>query len=206
MIYCPEAKRVQDYLDDELVPDERQAFERHLAGCAACAGELAVYRRVFYELETLPTWDPGPALTERVLAEVMPAHTGRWVRALGWAYAGSIGASLLAIAAAILLPAPRQWTGGLAADAARSVVNSLLFVLKSCNAAALRLVDSFGASGTMMARIAPVLRAVATPLSQPVVVFTLCAAVLFCAAVLWWMRPRESRSIRGTNHVGVLGF
>ena len=206
MTSCPESNRVQDFLDDELVPAEREAFEAHLAGCAACAGELAVYRRVFYELETLPTWDPGLALTERVLAEVMPAHTGRWVRALGWAYAASIGASLIAIAGAILLPGPRSWTGGLAADAARSVVTSLLFVLKSCNGAALRLVDGFGASGTLMARIAPVLRAVASPLSQPVVVFTLSAAVLFCAVVLWWMRPRETRSIRGTNHVGVLGF
>lgn len=206
MTHCPESFRVQDYLDDELVPAERESFELHLAGCAACEAELAVYRRVFTELETLPMWDPSPDLADRVLAEVMPGHAARWSRALGWVYGGSVAASAAAIAAAVFLPGPREWTYGLVAEAMQSVVTSFLFVLKSINAAALRLVDIADLVGLALARLAPILRALRLPLTHPAFAFTLGAAALVCIAVFWWMRPREDRSIRGDHHVGLLGL
>lgn len=40
----PDEGALQALLDDELAPAERAALERHLAGCAACGGELAALR------------------------------------------------------------------------------------------------------------------------------------------------------------------
>ena len=201
---CPETIRVQEYLDGELPPAERDAFRAHLAGCDECAAEVALYRVVFQRLSSLALLEPSSALADRVLEEVLPARPGRWVRMLGWAYAGLVGASLAALGAAIALPTPRAWTYRLAAEATRSLVGSFVFVLKAANATALRLLDGF--SGGMSGRTAALWHAVATPLAQPLVVFTLWSALLTCAVVLWWMRPRERRAIRGSDHVGLLGL
>lgn len=207
MTHCPDSTLIQDYLDDELVPAERVAFEAHLSGCAACDAELAVYRRVFADLDSLPLLSPSADLADRVLAEVIPAHTGRWSRFAMWGYASAVAASMGAIAAAVFLPGPRQWTYDLAADAARSLVTSFLFVLKSLNAAALTVVDLAHVVVAMLGRLEPILRALRLPLSQPVVLLTVAAAVLVCVALIWWMRPRENRSAAGgENHVGILGF
>jgi len=203
---CPESFRVQDFLDGELVPAEREAFVAHMAACADCAAQLEVYRVVFHRLASLPLLEPTPSLSDRVLAEILPSRPGRWVRALGWAYAATVGASLFAIAAAIVLPAPRTWTHGLVADATRSLVGSFMFVLKSVNATGLRLLDAFGGAGETAARLAAFRHAIATPLAQPLVVFTLWSAFLACALVLWWMRSREDHSSRGPDHVGMLAL
>src|SRR5258705_13518570 len=95
---CPEGPRVQDYLDRALEPGAVQAFRAHLATCASCAAELALYRRVFDALAATPSWDPGPALTERVLARVLPSQVRRHRRlvALGWGYAGALAGGLAA--------------------------------------------------------------------------------------------------------------
>ena len=206
MNHCPDTTFLQDYLDAELVPAEREAFEAHLAGCGFCQAELAAWRPVFARLGAISLWDPSPELADRVLAEIMPRHAGRWSRALGWAYGGGVAASLAALAGALFLPAPRAWMQTLAADATRAVVHSFVFVMKSCNAAILEMVDAFGASGVIAARLAPLVKALFVPLSHPAIVFTVWAAALVCAAVLWWMRPRESRSVRGSHHVGLLGL
>lgn len=206
MTRCPEAIRAQDYLDDELVPAERIAFEAHLATCAECAREVAVYRSVFTQLESLETWDPGPALAERVLAEVMPTHAGRWGRILAWGAGLSIASSFAAIAAAAFLPGPRAWTAGLAAEATHSLVGSVVFLFKSVNVGLLRACESLGASGPLLARLGTFLRALAASASQPVVAVTLWAAVFVGIALLWWMRPREDRATQEDRHVGLLGF
>jgi anti-sigma factor RsiW len=202
---CPDFELLQDYLDGELVPEQVRAVEEHLAGCADCARELASFRLVFERLENLPLWEPSPALVERVLAEAMPAHPARWLRFAGWAYAASLAASLGALAIATTNPAARAWVGTLAADAAKSVVRSFLFVLQSVNDGLLHTVNALGPRGEWL-RSLPVLNAVLRPLSQPVVLFTLWAAIVVGVALLWWMRPREGRSVRGSRHVGVLGF
>lgn len=203
---CPEAFRVQDFLDGELVPAEKVAFEAHLKTCADCAADLAIYRVVFDRLAAIPLLEPSPLLADRVLAEVMPASPGRWVRTFGWVYAGGIVASLSAIAAAVSLPAPRAWLGGIAAEATRSVVGSFLFVLKSFNTTMLRLADGVGSSHGIWGQFAPVIRALGASLSHPALIFTVWAAVLACVAVVWWMRPRERRGIEGSDHVGILGL
>jgi hypothetical protein len=84
-------------------------------------------------------------------------------------------------------------------------VRSLLFVLQSVNEGVLHTVNALGSRGEWV-RSLPVLNAVLKPLAQPVVLFTLWAAVVAGVALLWWMRPREGRSVRGSRHVGVLGF
>src|SRR5258706_12633206 len=105
---CPEGPRVQDYLDRALEPGAVQAFRAHLATCASCAAELALYRRVFDALAATPTWDPGPALTERVLTAVLPSRVRRHRRlfALGWGYAGALAATLTAAPGGGTRPCP----------------------------------------------------------------------------------------------------
>lgn len=202
---CPEFELLQDYLDGELVPEQVRAIETHLAGCADCAREVASYRLVFERLENLPLWEPSPALVDRVLAEAMPAHPARWLRFAGWAYAASLAVSLGALTFATTNQAARAWIATLAADAARSVVRSGLFVLQSVNDGLLHTVNALGSRGEWL-RSLPALNAVLRPLSQPIVLFTLWAALVAGVALLWWMRPRESRSVRGSRHVGILGF
>src|SRR5258708_21047258 len=97
---CPESPHIQDYLDRTLDPGAARTFRAHLVTCASCAAELALYRRVFDALAATPTWDPGPALTERVLTAVLPSRVRRHRRlvALGWGYAGALAATLTAVA------------------------------------------------------------------------------------------------------------
>jgi anti-sigma factor RsiW len=206
MTDCTQSSRAQDYLDGELVPQEIAAFEAHLAQCAACQAEVAAYRHVFTELAELETWDPGPQLAERVLAEVMPRHAPRWLPVMVWTSAASIAASFLAIGAGAFLPGPRAWLYNLLADATRALVSSFVFLLKSFNAGALRALDSLGASSAWLARLGSFAHALGVSISHPAVAFTLWAALLVGVALLWWMRPREDRTVREDHHVGLLGI
>ena len=205
MTPCPDLELLQDYLDGELVPDQTRSIEAHLAECASCAREVASFRLVFERLENLPLFDPSPALVDRVLAEAMPAHPARWVRIAGWAYVASLAASLGGLAVALSAPVSRAWLATLAGDAANTLVRSFLFVLQSLNAGLVNVLDLVGSRGEWL-RSLPALNAVLKPLSQPVVLFTLWAALVVGVAVLWWMRPRQARAVRGSRHVGVLGF
>lgn len=205
MTPCPEFELLQDYLDGEVVPEQARAIEAHLAACADCARELASYRLVFERLDQLPLWDPSPQLVERVLAEAMPAHPARWVKVAGWAYAASLVASVGGLLAAMLNPVSRGWMGVLAGDAANSVVRSFLFVLNSVNDGLVQALAVLGSRGDWL-RSLPAVHALVEPLSQPVVLFTLWAALVAGVALIWWMRPRHGREARGSRHVGVLGF
>lgn len=207
MSHCPDSNHIQDYLDDELVAAQREAFEAHLATCPDCAAELALYRQVFTDLETLPMFEPSADLADRVLAEVMPAHASRWPKLALWGYGSAVAASIAAIAAAAFLPGPRQWTADLVADATRSLVGSLLFVLKSLNVAALRVVDLLHLGLEVIGKSGPLLRALRLPLMQPAVAAIVLAAVLVCVGMLWWMRPRDKgAAASGDHHVGLLGL
>lgn len=206
MSHCPESFRAQDYLDGELVPAEREAFEAHLARCAICDREVAVYRRVFASMTAIETWDPGPAFTERVMAEVMPKRAGRWVPAVAWAAGGSLFATAATIAVATLLPGPRAWTLDLFADATRSLAGSFVFLLKSFNTGVLRALEGVGAWGGLLTRLGGFARTLVLSASHPAVAFTLWSALLVGGALLWWMRPREHRSTGEDRHVGLLGL
>ena len=205
MTPCPDFDVLQDFLDGELAPGQAHAIETHLAGCAHCAREVANFRLVFERLENLPLWEPSPSLVDRVLAEAMPAHPARWVKFAGWGYAASLVASLSGLAIALSNTTSRAWIAALAAHAAKSVVHSFLFVLQSVSEGVVNALAAAGSRGEWL-RSLPALHAVLKPLSQPIVLFTLWAALVVGVAVLWWMRPRHDRAERGSGHVGILGF
>jgi hypothetical protein len=54
MTACPRAFEVEALRDGRLSGAERSAFERHLAGCAACARELAAFERLASALRDGP--------------------------------------------------------------------------------------------------------------------------------------------------------
>ena len=205
MTPCPDFDLLQDFLDGELAPGQALTIEAHLAGCANCAREVANFRLVYQRLGNLPLWEPSPALVDRVLAEAMPAHPARWTKLAGWAYAASLVATLAGLAVATSNSISRAWIAALAANAAKSVVHSFLFVLQSVSEGLVNALAAAGSRGEWL-RSLPAVHAVLKPLSQPSVLFTLWAALVVGVAVLWWMRPRHDRAARGSEHVGILGF
>lgn len=205
MTRCPDPELLQDYLDGEVVPGQALAIESHLAGCADCAREVASLRFVFARLENLPLFEPSAQLVDRVLAEAMPAHPARWVKFAGWAYAASLVASLGGLLGATLNPTGRAWMGALSAEAANTVVRSFLFVLQSVNDGVVQFLAMAGSRGEWLREL-PAVHALVKPLSQPVLLFTVWAAVVAGVGLIWWMRPRRGRAVRGSRHVGVLGL
>jgi anti-sigma factor (TIGR02949 family) len=67
---------IEPFLDGELPPEEAERLRSHLAGCRACAGELALAERIQRELRALPQPDCPPEVIERVVragrGEVVP--------------------------------------------------------------------------------------------------------------------------------------
>jgi hypothetical protein len=199
---CPETNKVQDWLDGELAPDEAARFERHLAGCRECEAEATAYRVVFSELRALPLLDPRPELFDRIMDEVLPHRTPRWVRVLGWAYAGSFAASLAAIGSAFVLPGPSEWVRAIIAAGLRSLTETGTFVLRSTSDGLVRTGELFSGSGAA----GRLWKLSWGALSHPAVFLTLLAAVGVCAALFWWMRPRERSATGEIPHVGLLGL
>ena len=59
------------YALDALVPDERQAYEAHLAGCERCQDDLASFWETTTALAVAASGpEPSPALRERILTDV----------------------------------------------------------------------------------------------------------------------------------------
>jgi hypothetical protein len=144
---CRETALVQDWLDGTLAPEAAARFETHRAGCPECEAEVAAYRAVFAELRALPLLDPRPELFERIMDEVLPQHAPRWVKVLGWTYAGAFAASVAAIGSAFVLPAPNAWLRGIAAAATRSVTGAGTFVLRSVSDGLARAGEAFAGEG-----------------------------------------------------------
>jgi anti-sigma factor (TIGR02949 family) len=70
-IGCREAvRRLWDYLDHELAPDDEQALERHLAFCLRCCGELD-FARELQGLLRARTDEPLPTDVQRRLDAVI---------------------------------------------------------------------------------------------------------------------------------------
>lgn len=72
--------QLSEYLDGELLPDQRAAVEAHLAECAGCARTAEELRRVMRRASALddrrPTTDLWPGIAQRIGASVprpMPA-------------------------------------------------------------------------------------------------------------------------------------
>ncbi len=202
MNHCPETLKIQDWLDGELAPEAAARFEAHMVGCRECEAEATAYRVVFSELRAIPLLDPRPELFERIMEQVLPHRMPRWVKLLGWAYGGAFAASLAAIGAAFVLPAPSAWLHGVIAAGMRSLTGTGTFVLRTLGESAAHLGEAFAGGGST-ARMFKVLWAA---LAQPAVFLTVVAALAVCAGVLWWMRPRERSATGEIPHVGMLGI
>jgi predicted anti-sigma-YlaC factor YlaD len=204
---CPESARLQDLLDGELAAAEEQRVREHAAGCATCTAELTLYARVFESLGRAPLYDPGPALTERVLARVLPARARRrLVAALGWAYGAAFAACIAGLGVWIVRPESQALLHGLSVGALRRLVQTTLFAFDAVAFGLLRLVRGWGLVRSVAAWLAPLARALSALLAEPAVWATLWAAVAACGILLWWMRPRGEQLAKEVRHVGVLWF
>ena len=199
---CPETPNVQDWLDGTLAPEAAARFEAHLAACPECEAEATAFRVVFAELRSLPLLDPRPELFERIMAEVLPHRAPRWVRVVGWAYAGAFTASVAAIVSAFVLPGPNAWLRGIIASATRSVTGTGTFVLRSLSDGLARVGETFAGGGWA----GKMYKLLWTALANPAILLTIVAAIAVCAGLLWWMRPRERRETGEIPHVGLLGL
>jgi hypothetical protein len=62
--------RLSDYLERDLIPEERARVETHLAGCADCAGELRGLRATVSLLRRLPEPGHPPGLGDAVMRQI----------------------------------------------------------------------------------------------------------------------------------------
>jgi anti-sigma factor RsiW len=93
---CKKAYSIMhDFLDGTMSPDEEKAFDRHLAGCPACARELRAYRSLNtlldgMELEDAPRGFAEPVIgflkaTGRIREPVTAGGVGQiWTAVFGW--------------------------------------------------------------------------------------------------------------------------
>lgn len=208
MSRCSQLGRAQDLLDGRLDAAEARAFERHASGCAECRLEIALYRQVFQMLDEAPTWDPGPAFTERVLDRVVPARARRErrLRLLGWGYAGAVAASLGALVGLVSQPLGRAVLAGLSGEASHRLFQTLHFVLSSLTWVAVRVAALGHWLDIVAGRIAPLARGIGAVVVEPAVALTLMAAGLASVAVILWMRPRDRAGSGEVRHVAILGF
>jgi hypothetical protein len=126
----------------------------------------------------------------------------RWVKVLGWAYGGAFAASLAAIGSAFVLPGPSAWLHGVIAAGLRSLTSTGSFVLRTLSDGLARTGEAL-AGGGIAGRL---FRLLGSAFAHPAILLTGIAALGVCAAVLWWMRPREPRATGEIPHVGMLGL
>ncbi len=202
---CPESDRVQAVLDDLLSPGDLEAFRRHALGCAACTTELDAYASVFRALGALPLATPGPRLTERVLAAVLPSRIRRrWLRTVGWTYAASLAASAAAAVVVVNLPAWNGWLDAASSTASRQAVQMMMFLLNLAGYATLGIANGWGAIASMVTRIAPLPRALVSLLQHPPVEIALWGAAIICVALLGLLHGGD-RSPRRVDPLGMMG-
>ena len=206
---CAENRFVQDYLDRELSSERLRAFEAHLAGCASCSTEIAAFGSMFAALggPALRVEDPGPSLTEKILDRVLPSRLrARWVTAFGWAYGSASAVTTFAFASWIVQPSTHVWLATSYSEGSLRLVQTLLFSYQAVTRSWVQVVEGVAFLGMVAERSAPVVRALARPWTVPLLAAITVAAVLSCAGVLWWMRPRRREALEEMRHVGLLGF
>jgi len=204
---CSESERIQEWLDGELPSASARAFERHLDGCRHCEAELRALRALYASLGRLPVWDPGPALTERILDHTVPSRVRRHlVTAIGWSYTALSAVTTFAFISWIVRPSTHVWLGHLLTTVSTRLIDTALFTLDAIMGLALHLERGWGLLEVLSGWILPVARALAAVASDPWVAGSLWGATLCSAALLWWLRPRPVRIVKGTRNVGILAL
>lgn len=135
--------RLSEYLDDELSPGERLAFEEHLRGCIACRVTLEQLRAVTVRAAALRNRDPGPHVWEEIAQRIgapgvtldvpspeagdeLAARRARRIR-FPWVQAGAAAAAVLALGIGIgrmSTPTPRLPAERVEAPAPGTSMNS----------------------------------------------------------------------------------
>lgn len=204
---CAESERIEPWLDGELPSASARAFEAHLDGCARCGAEVRALRSLYASLRALPISDPGPGLTERILDRVVPSRVRRHqVMILGWCYTAVSAVTTFAFISWAVRPSTHAWLGWLVSTAYARLIDTGLFALDALMAVALRLQRGWGLVEVMGGWIVPAVRALAAAASDPWVSGGLWVAVACSVALLWWIRPRPVRIVRGDHHVGILAL
>jgi anti-sigma factor RsiW len=206
MSTCSQHDRLHEWLDGTLEGAAAVRFTAHLETCETCAAELAAYTRIEAMVAAARVWDPGPALTERILDHVVPSRVRRrFVTVVGWAYTAVTAVSTFAFISWATQPTTPAWLADRLGQLYLAVIQAGLFTLHTLVAATLRFGDGWGLLGTFAARVAPFVRAVAVTFSEPVFAGTVVAAIASTVAVLRWLRPTgAARSDGGVEHVDLL--
>jgi anti-sigma factor RsiW len=204
---CSESERIQEWLDGELPSASARAFERHLDGCRRCEAEVRALRALYASLDRLPVWNPGPRLTERILDRTVPSRVRRHVvTAVGWCYTAISAVTTFAFISWIVRPTTHVLLGHLLTTVSTRLIDTGLFTLDAIMALALHLERGWGLVEVLGGWVLPVARALAAVVSDPWIASALWAAVLCSAALLWWIRPRPVRIVKGNRHVGILAL
>ena len=207
MTRCPESTRIEAWLDQELTREAARDFARHLSGCAWCTAEVRAWESFAATLRAAPVWDPGPALTERILDRVAPSRVRRrQLTVVGWCYSFASAVTTFAFISWIVRPETHVWLGRLVTAAYARLIDTGLFVLDSLVAVSLRLQRGWSLVEILGGWVVPVVRALGALASDPTVAAMMWAALATCVALLWWMRPRPIRTMKGSRHVGILAF
>ncbi len=202
--HCPQLERIHDYLDGLLAEPAALAFREHLDACATCDREYQAFVRVFAELDATPLIDPGPALARRILAAVVPARR-HWVRAFGWTYAGSLAASVAAIAVVLALPGTMATWERVSSGASWFMVQGVTAVFSLLGAITLGIANGWGDVLGMSQSLAAVPRALGIVLTEPTVLGATSAALFISMLLLALIHRRERGSSRRVDPLGVLG-
>ncbi len=204
---CPESERIEPWLDGELPSASARALEAHLDGCTRCGAELRALESLYVSLRGAPVWDPGPALTERILDRVLPSRVRRHqVMILGWCYTAVSAVTTFGFISWVVRPETHVWLGRLVFAAYGRLIDAGLFALNAVMVVALRLQQGWGLLEVVGGWLVPVFRALAALASDPWIAGALWGAVVCSAALLWWIRPRPIRIVRGNRHVGILAL
>jgi anti-sigma factor RsiW len=123
---CPDKELLLHALaDGELDAGNAAALEAHVAGCAACADELAQIREVKSRLAAAPLAYAAPAslharLDAALAADAAPPR-GRRFGGETWVMAGAIGALAASLALFAIVPSGQSLEGQLIDAQARSL-------------------------------------------------------------------------------------
>jgi anti-sigma factor RsiW len=111
-VSCPDyASERGAYLDAELGPAAREAFESHLPGCSECRAALEAESWLAAQFGALPAVEPSPQFEARFWARVardQEAAPSAWWQRLSSLRLATAGGSLAVVVAILLFSEPRR--------------------------------------------------------------------------------------------------
>lgn len=107
--------QLDDYLDGALPAPQRQAFDTHIAACAACRRELAVARALQVAVAAYPAPPPREGFEARIFSRAANEGRARAPRVVALAFVAAFAASILTVIfTGLLVRAPRpEFAAGL---------------------------------------------------------------------------------------------